>query len=66
MFRASHIQRRTDPACNDNGVFGLLHSPMPLLGILNVATRVTGPVSVTYVADRVLIIAPGPAQAKVA
>jgi hypothetical protein len=33
---------------------------------LNVATRVTGPVSVTYVADRVLIIAPGPAQAKVA
>jgi hypothetical protein len=66
MSRASHVQKLTDPACNDNGVFGLLPRPTPLLGILAVAAQVAGPVSVSHVADGVMIIAPGPGKAKAA
>jgi len=49
-------QRGHTPACNDNSLFSCKRHPMPLSGIVWVATEVSGSVALSYVADGVLII----------
>jgi hypothetical protein len=56
MFRPSHFQGNSAPACNDNGDFGLLRRTAPLRSIVAAATHVSGAISVSYVGDRVMII----------
>lgn len=46
------------PACNDNGPFSAIRSnaTAPLSNIVRIATQVAGPVTVSYMAEGVLII----------
>ena len=46
------------PACNDNGPFSAVRSnaTAPLVNIIRVATDTAGPITVSYVAEGVLII----------
>lgn len=44
------------PVCNDNGLFATLRQPCPVTSILQVAAETSHSVTMTYVADRVLII----------
>ncbi len=46
------------PACNDNGPFSAIRSnaTAPRSDIVRIATQVAGPLTLSYVADGVLII----------
>ena len=58
---ARQNRRAHKPACNDNGPVLILcrATPEPRSTILGVASLLTGVVSVSYVAEGVLLIAPG-------
>ena len=59
MF-ARKYQRPRTTACNDNGFITLRRDARaPLPTILRVATEAAGPISLSYVADGVLIITRG-------
>ena len=59
MFQPRHSPSRQirDQACNDNGLFQVVCERPAYGGIIEVA-KVTGPLSVTLIADHVLIIGP--------
>ena len=59
MFQPRHSPSRQirDQACNDNGLFQVVRERPAYGGIIEVA-KVTGPISVTLIADHVLIIGP--------
>ena len=58
---AQQNQRAHTPACNDNGPVLILcrATPEPRSPILRVASLLAGVVSVSYVAEGVLLITPG-------
>ena len=58
---ARQNRRALKPACNDNGPVLILcrATPEPRSPILRVASLLAGVVSVSYVAEGVLLIAPG-------
>ncbi len=59
MF-ARKYQRARTTACNDNGFITIRRdATAPLLTILQVATEAAGPISLSYIADGVLIITRG-------
>ena len=55
--RHSHSRQIPDQACNDNGLFRIARERRAFGCIIEVA-KVTGPISVTLIADHVLIIGP--------
>ena len=55
---ARQLEAQPFPACNDNGEFALHRRAAPL-NILKVATELSGWISVSYVADGVLMICSG-------
>ena len=55
--RHSHSRQIRDQACNDNGLVRIVRERPAFGGIIEVA-KVTGPISVTLIADHVLIIWP--------
>jgi hypothetical protein len=59
MFARKHQRPRTT-ACNDNGFITMRQDTRaPLPTILRVATEAAGPISLSYIADGVLIITRG-------
>ena len=63
MF-ARQNQRQPARACNDNGLFSAIrqHNPASPLSIVRVAIDLGQSISLTYLADGVLIIGPGAEQ----
>ena len=55
---AQQLEARHSPACNDNGEFAPRRRAAPL-DILKVATKLSGWMSLTYLADGVLMISSG-------
>ena len=55
---ARQLEARHSPACNDNGQFAPRRRAEPL-NILKIAAELSGWISVSYVADGVLMISPG-------
>jgi hypothetical protein len=66
MFRSSHVRTESEPASNDNGVFGIRRLPAAPRSILAVAAQVAGPISASYLADGVIIIRRGEREARAA
>jgi hypothetical protein len=62
---ARQTQTRATAACNDNGIFPVLRrrTPRPVSNILRIAFDLGGPITMSYVAGGVLIIAPETHQA---
>jgi hypothetical protein len=64
MFQPRH-PLPSDQACNDNGLFRIVRERLAFGGIIEVA-KITGPISVTLIADHVQIILPATRRFEVA